>query len=241
MPYAPHSESARADERPVAQHPTGRRSNRLGLAVIALAVPGLFGTVALPAYVAIDPAPSDAEAAAVALEEYSERNAQSFAVSAQAVELTAERSEITATTEAELARQRAAAAAAARAASARVATASAPAPSGALGAIVSIALRYQGVPYVYGGSSPAGFDCSGFTMYVYRQVGISLPHGSRSQAYGGTRIAASAAQPGDLVVLDGGSHIGIYVGGGRMIDAPYPGKTVQVRAIYSSNHWFVRY
>lgn len=154
-------------------------------------------------------------------------------------EVPVERSEISATTESELAEIRAAEAAAAAATAVGVTNPGA--ASGDLGAIVSIALQYQGVPCVYGGSTPAGFDCSGFTMYVYAQVGVSLPHGSLSQAYGGTRIAASAAQPGDLVVLDGGSHIGIYLGNGQMIDAPYAGKTVQVRAIYTTNHFFVRY
>ena len=202
-------------------------------------MPGLFGTLALPAYAAL---PDDPEAEVdAATAETVAAAVQSFRVDSTVAELPIERSEISATTESELAEIRAAEAAAAAAAAASVGVSNPGAASADLGAIVSIAMQYQGVPYVYGGSTPAGFDCSGFTMYVYAQVGISLPHGSVSQAYGGTRIAASAAQPGDLVVLDGGSHIGIYLGDGQMIDAPYAGKTVQARAIYSSNHYFVRY
>lgn len=207
----------------------------LRLAAVSLIVPGLFGTIVLPAYAALPD--SEAEADATAAD--SAAAVQSFRVDAAVAELPVERSEISATTEAELAEIRAAEAAAAVSAYAGVTNPGA--ASANLGTIVSIALQYQGVPYVFGGSTPAGFDCSGFTMFVYAQVGVSLPHGSVSQAYGGTRIAASAAQPGDLVVLDGGGHIGIYLGNGQMIDAPYPGKTVQVRAIYTSNHYFVRY
>jgi hypothetical protein len=110
-----------------------------------------------------------------------------------------------------------------------------------LSGIAGIAARYLGVPYVYGGSSPAGFDCSGFTQYVYAQVGISLPHSASEQGRLGTRVPVSAAVPGDVVVLDGGAHVGIYVGGGRMIDAPEPGRVVSVDAIYDSNYYVVRF
>jgi cell wall-associated NlpC family hydrolase len=117
--------------------------------------------------------------------------------------------------------------------------AAAPAPSAAGGSIVSVARQYLGVPYVYGGASPSGFDCSGLTMYVYAKFGISLPHSAARQAANGTRV--SSPQPGDLVVIDGASHIGIYTGNGNMIDAPMPGRVVNERKIYSSNHYFVRY
>jgi cell wall-associated NlpC family hydrolase len=110
-----------------------------------------------------------------------------------------------------------------------------------LSGIASIAARYLGVPYRYGGATPAGFDCSGFTQYVYAQVGISLPHSAAAQGRMGTRIPVSAAVPGDVVVLDGGAHVGIYVGGGRMIDAPEPGRVVSVDAIYDGNYYIVRF
>ena len=116
-----------------------------------------------------------------------------------------------------------------------------PYPSFSLSQVVAVAEQYQGVPYAYGGATPAGFDCSGFTQFVYAQFGVALPHSSSRQGSGGTAIAASAALPGDLMVMDGGGHVGIYLGGNTMIDAPRAGESVTIRAIYTSNHWFVRY
>jgi cell wall-associated NlpC family hydrolase len=108
------------------------------------------------------------------------------------------------------------------------------------GSIISVAQRYIGTPYRYGGTTPAGFDCSGFTQYVYRQVGISIPRTSGAQASGGRRVSAAEARPGDLV-WNGNGHIGIYAGNGQMIDAPRTGKTVQQRNIWFSNRTFIRY
>ncbi len=98
-----------------------------------------------------------------------------------------------------------------------------PYPNFDLNQVVAVAKQYQGVPYRYGGDNPAGFDCSGFTQYVYAQFGVSLPHSSSRQSSGGTAITPDAALPGDLVVMDGGGHIGIYLGGNMMIDAGTPG------------------
>jgi cell wall-associated NlpC family hydrolase len=118
-------------------------------------------------------------------------------------------------------------------------TASSSIPASANGStIVSIASRYIGVPYVSGGSSPSGFDCSGFTQYVYAQVGISLPRSSADQRYAGTVVSAADAQPGDLIWTPG--HISIYAGDGMQIDAPRPGKTIQFRSIWQSNPTFIR-
>lgn len=105
-------------------------------------------------------------------------------------------------------------------------------------AILEVASRYVGVPYVYGGSTPAGFDCSGFTSYVYRQVGISLPRSSSAQGKMGTRVSRAEAKPGDLIWTPG--HISIYAGGNQQIDAPRPGKTIQYRTIWQSNPVFIR-
>lgn len=104
--------------------------------------------------------------------------------------------------------------------------------------IVSIARSLLGIPYVSGGTTTAGFDCSGFTRYVYAKAGLSLPRTS-SQQYAAVRhIPRSQAQPGDLVFfLSGGRvyHVAIYVGGNMIIDSPRSGKSTQQRAIWSSN------
>jgi cell wall-associated NlpC family hydrolase len=95
-----------------------------------------------------------------------------------------------------------------------------------------IALQYLGVPYVWGGASPSGFDCSGLVMYVYAQLGISLPHYTVSQ-WGVTQpVSLSEAQPGDLIFFNGLEHVGIYLGGGQMVDAPHTGSVVRVDSIY---------
>ena len=101
-------------------------------------------------------------------------------------------------------------------------------------AVVGIAQRYLGVPYVYGGASPSGFDCSGLTMYCYAQIGIGLSHGATDQQHASTPVPLSALQPGDLVFFGGASyshHVGIYVGGGSMIHAPHTGAVVSYGSI----------
>jgi len=108
--------------------------------------------------------------------------------------------------------------------------------------VVDIALQYLGVPYVYGGSSPSGFDCSGLVQYVYRQVGVSLPRTSQSQFRVGEHIPADRVdllQPGDLVFFgtDGDPsrvhHVGMYVGDGNYVHAPYTGTVVRVNSLTS--------
>ena len=102
------------------------------------------------------------------------------------------------------------------------------APGARMGSVVETAFQFLGTPYVYGGSSPAGFDCSGLTSYVYALHGVSLPRTSQAQWGVGTGISLSEAQPGDLVIMNGGGHVGIYIGGGQVVHAPRPGRSVEV-------------
>jgi cell wall-associated NlpC family hydrolase len=97
-----------------------------------------------------------------------------------------------------------------------------------------IALRYLGVPYVWGGASPSGFDCSGLVMYVYAQLGISLPHYTVAQWSATLPISMSEIQPGDLVFFDGLGHVGIYVGNGEFVHAPHTGTVVQISRLTGS-------
>ncbi len=112
------------------------------------------------------------------------------------------------------------------------------APPARYGGVVGIAMQYLGIPYLYGGSTPAtGFDCSGFIMYVYAQIGVSLPHNAAMQYGYGTPVDRSQLQPGDLVFFNGLGHNGIYIGGGQFIHSPHTGDVVKISAIsgwYSS-------
>jgi cell wall-associated NlpC family hydrolase len=115
----------------------------------------------------------------------------------------------------------------------------APTASHSGSAVLSVASRYLGVPYVWGGTTPRGFDCSGFTKYVYGVLGKELPRTVAQQRAAVRIISRSQAQPGDLVIF-GDSHIGIYAGGGMMYDAPHRGMSVTKRAIYSASVAFGR-
>jgi len=114
----------------------------------------------------------------------------------------------------------------------------APPPSVAGNAVLEIAARYVGSPYRWGGNTPAGFDCSGFTTFVFGQLGINLPRTSSAQRHAGTVVPRSEAQPGDLVWWPG--HVGIFAEGNTFIDAPGPGRTVQFRNMWHSNPTFIR-
>ncbi|MCR1975750.1 NlpC/P60 family protein [Clostridium sporogenes] len=107
-----------------------------------------------------------------------------------------------------------------------------PAPPATHGDVVGYAMQFQGVPYVWGGTSPSGFDCSGFVQYVYRNAaGIELPRDTYGQIGAGPRVSQDQLQPGDLVFPHTG-HVGIYIGGGQMIHAPHTGDVVKISSVY---------
>jgi cell wall-associated NlpC family hydrolase len=106
------------------------------------------------------------------------------------------------------------------------------APASRYGGVVGIAMQYLGIPYRWGGSSPStGFDCSGFVMYVYSQVGVSLPHNAAMQYGYGSAVSRSELQPGDLVFFNGLGHNGIYIGGGQFIHSPHTGDVVKISSM----------
>ncbi len=102
--------------------------------------------------------------------------------------------------------------------------------------VVGIAMQYLGTPYVWGGASPGGFDCSGFVAYVYSQVGVSLPHYSGAQFGVGTPVSRDQLEPGDLVFFDGLGHVGIYIGAGQFVHAPHTGDVVKISSL--SESWY---
>jgi cell wall-associated NlpC family hydrolase len=99
--------------------------------------------------------------------------------------------------------------------------------------IADDARKYLGVPYVWGGTDPAtGLDCSGLVQHVYKDLGIDLPRVAIDQGNAGATVPnLAAAQPGDLLVMNGGQHIGIYMGNNQYIHAPAPGQAVQIQSI----------
>jgi peptidoglycan DL-endopeptidase CwlO len=111
-------------------------------------------------------------------------------------------------------------------------------PSGHYSGVVGIAMQYLGVPYVWGGASPSGFDCSGLVMYVFAQVGVSLPHYTVAQYNypNSVPVPRNELQPGDLVFFAGLGHVGIYVGNGQFIHAPHTGDVVRIDSLNSG--WY---
>lgn len=111
-----------------------------------------------------------------------------------------------------------------------------------IGTVISTAEGFIGLPYVWGGTSPAGFDCSGLTQYAYRQIGVNLQRTSQEQFEEGVPVSANQLQPGDLVFFStytsGASHVGIYIGNGRMVNSE--GLGLMITDI-NSDYWGPRY
>ena len=110
-------------------------------------------------------------------------------------------------------------------------------PPARYGGVVAIALQYLGIPYLWAGASPTtGFDCSGFIMYVFAQMGVSLPHNAAAQYGYGTPVARDQLEPGDLVFFNGLGHNGIYIGAGQFIHSPHTGDVVKISGL--SEAWY---
>ncbi len=113
------------------------------------------------------------------------------------------------------------------------------APPSNYGGVVGIAMQYLGVPYVWGGASPSGFDCSGLIAYAFAQIGVSLPHSTYALWGMGVPVSRDQLAPGDIVFFSGLGHAGIYVGGGSFIHAPHTGDVVKVSSMtgwYASSY-----
>lgn len=215
--------------------PASRRRGALNITVIAIST-GLIATLALPAYASTQSSVSTATEASKAQLHFVEENAQHLVVTPAVASGSVDRDAYTTTSPVQ-----AKAATVKSAAAVKRAVAISPAlPAFSLDSVAGYGLQFVGVPYVYGGATPAGFDCSGFVMYVYAHFGVSLPHDARAQGNAGTVISQADARPGDLAIFYGGSHDGIYMGNNMVLDAPRPGGFVGVREIWTSNVFFVR-
>jgi len=113
------------------------------------------------------------------------------------------------------------------------------------GDVADLARQYVGSRYVWGGSSPAGFDCTGFVMWVFGQFGVTLPHNEAGQLASGASIDADDLQPGDVLVFAntyrrGLSHVGIYLGGGQFVHAADEAHGVQINTLWDG-YWGPRF
>ncbi|MGJ1428053.1 C40 family peptidase [Clavibacter sepedonicus] len=236
--------------------PAGRsRRTKAANAVVMTFVTGLVGVMAIPAYAAGTSLEHTSSAEGTSLQDYTAANAQ-VVTAHNASSAPVEEEGFTATSVADLNAQKAAAARAALAEQRRTQLASsATSYTGAsanqlaqnpiyqgtsASGVAAVARQYIDVPYVFGGETPAGFDCSGLVKYVFAQFGLNLPHSVRAQHNAGTVVSREDARPGDIVVWNDFSHDGIYTGNGIFIDAPKPGDQVKERPIWSTNVHFVR-
>jgi cell wall-associated NlpC family hydrolase len=259
--HAPAETPAQAS---VAQPAKRRRTLKSFANVFVLfAAAGIVGTIAIPAYAFNPSSQGHADTSSAVIDTMKRANAQSGAVATDAAAPAAGHEAFAATSVDDItnAKQAAANAAAAKAAAAKAASyrAAYSGPSAAdyltqvpagtsysLAAVLAKAETYAGTPYQYGGATPAGFDCSGFVMFVYAQFGVSLPHSSSEQGHIGQTVSLANAQPGDVIALNDGSHVGFYAGqdasGNVMIyDAPKPGGVVGERALWTTAYHIQHY
>ena len=230
---------------------------------VLVAAAGIVGTIAIPAYAFNPSSQGRADSSSAVIDTMKRANAQSADVATDAAAPAAGHEAFAATSVDDINNARAAAAQAARAAQLAAAAKAAAAkaasyraaysgptaaqylsqvPTGtsySLADVFATAQKYAGTPYVYGGATPAGFDCSGFVMFVYAQFGVSLPHSSSAQGHIGQTISLADAVPGDVIALNDGSHVGFYAGtdasGNVMIyDAPKPGGVVGLRKLWTT-------
>ncbi len=218
-----------------------RTALNLGAMTAATAI---VATLALPGASLQPAANAESNQMAEAIAELQATSSQEIELaSTEAAIVDASRGEFTATDpaalrRAQLAAERAAAAAAWSGPRVGDFLANPPYPNFSLDQVAAVARQYVGVPYRWGGSTPQAFDCSGLVQYVYAQFGVSLPHSVSGQAAAGVRISREDARPGDIVILNNMTHNGIYMGNGVILDAPYAGKNVQVRPLWT-DAWFV--
>jgi cell wall-associated NlpC family hydrolase len=239
-----------------------RRLKSFANVFVLLAAAGIVGTIAIPAYAFNPSTQAHAAASSAVIDTMKRTDAQSADVATDAAAPVAGHDDFQATSVAELAsaKKSAVLAAAAKAAAAKAVSytaaysgpsaadylANPPYPNFSLAQVFAVAQQYAGVPYQYGGSTPAGFDCSGFVMFVYAQFGISLPHSSAEQGHIGKTISLADAVPGDVIALNDGSHVGFYAGtnssGQVMIfDAPHEGGVVGLRALWTTAYHIQRF
>lgn len=257
-PAAPTPVVASAPATPAKPLPSVRSFRRGGVANVAVmtAALGIVGTLAIPAY-AVAPGSLGPQFGETDATRLTKAQAQSVQVDGDVIAADVSEDTFSVTTGEQI-RAAAEAEAAAAAAAARAAAeaqmssyaasysgpsvsdflANPPYPNFDLASVYNVATQYIGTPYVYGGATPAGFDCSGFVMYVYAQFGVGMPHSSSGQGSMGTRISEADAVPGDLVIMSG--HDGFYAGGGMILHAPYEGASVRVQPIWTSDYYIVR-